>query len=87
MKFLIYNFAGKGWWTEHMHGLTGNRHEAGQFDVDQAAEILDAANRAGREDIAVPVNRVYFDTGEALRSYANLFAPTLPPVRVGEALH
>ena len=84
MRFAIYNFAGNGWWLPNMKGLTGNQGEAGLFDVEAAACILDTANRRGREDIAVPENRVYFTTGNALRTYVTLMDATLPMVRMGE---
>ena len=85
MKFIIYNFERHQWWLESMRGYTGNMNEAGQFDADQAAAIIDQANVVEREDIAIPVNRVYFDSGADLRSYANLMSPEHPPINVGFA--
>ena len=83
MKFVIYNFERKAWWKQNMMGYTSNQHEAGKFDPDQAAAILDQANIVRREDIAIPEHKVYFTTGHAILSYAAIMEPVHPALAVG----
>ncbi len=86
MNFRIYRVKERAWWAEGLHGDTQDESYAGVFDLETTALILDQANDDGREDIAVPVNRVFFDSSESIRRYAQMMEPTLPDLKVGRFL-
>ena len=83
MKFKIFRVAERAWWLDGLHGDTQSEAVAGVFDAEATAAILDAANADGRHDIAIPVNRVYFDTGASVLAYTKMMDPTVPDLKVG----